>query len=127
MRVDHYSVQMKVPLCLCVARHFWDLVKEAVTLQGAEMKRVTELSWKLVQCINIYFCVKIGLSLANTRRGIDKVFGEEAISRSRVNFWHKEFCEGHTQLVDLYHHPKRRTGHSAQNIQAVQTVINADK
>ncbi len=91
------------------------------------MKRVTELSVKLVQQINIAFCVKVGWTLAETRRAIQHVFGDQTIGRSRINFWFKEFKEGRTELVDLHHRPKPRTGRSTQNIRTVQTLAQADR
>ncbi len=90
------------------------------------MKRPTEISLKLVQRIVIFFCVKVGWGLSDTRTALSHVFDDDYLSRSRINYWYKEFKEGRTQLVDLHRSPRQRSGRSAVNIQAVQQVIAAD-
>ncbi len=99
----------------------------SATVWHSVMKRVTEISVKLIQRINIHFCVKVGWSLPDTRKALQHVFGGDTIGRSWINFWYKQFKEGRTELVDLHRRPRERSGRSQQNIQTVQNLINNDK
>ncbi len=91
------------------------------------MKRCKELPPKLVQRINIAFCVKIGLTKQETIEGIELVYGETSLSRSRIRYWHQQFAAGPTVLVDLHREAKNRTGRTPANIRAVKGLISADK
>ncbi len=97
------------------------------TVFAAKMKRATELDWKLVQRICVFFCVKLGWDLQVMRQQLRTVFGQETLSKSRIRFWHREFLHGRTTLVDLQHAPRGRSGRSPANIQAVGTALQANK
>ncbi len=92
------------------------------------MKRVQELDIKLIQRINIHFCVKLGWSHAQTRNALIMVFGEDAVlSWPRTKAWHEAFSQGRTTLVDLQRAPRGKAGRSPGNIQTVRTLLNADR
>ncbi len=93
----------------------------------AKMKRVTEIDVKLVQRINIFFCVKIGLTVEETFEGLTLVFDRNCLHRRTVKRWFKAFSNGRTHLVELYRRPKRRTGRSAANIALIRTAIHRDR
>ncbi len=90
------------------------------------MKRVTELNSRLIQQINIHFCVKIGLPFDNTLSALQLVFGQECLSVGRVKFWYNSFRNGRTTLVDLQRALRAKTSRSPASIQAVKTAIDAD-
>ncbi len=91
------------------------------------MKRVTEIDWKLVQRINIWFCVKVGLTCPQTTHHLQAVHGANVLSGRRIRHWHREFTNGHGTLVDLQRRPKDRSGRSAANIQTIKGLIDANK
>ncbi len=91
------------------------------------MRRITEISWKLVQRINIHFCVKLGWTLDDTFLCLQHVFRAQCLHRKTVKFWYDSFVNGRTRLVDQYRAAKRRTGRSQANIQAVRTAIEGDR
>ncbi len=80
------------------------------------MKQVTEISIKLIQKINIHYCVKVGWSLPETRRALQHVFGAETIGRRRINFWYKQLKDGRTEVLDLHHQPREQSGRSQQTV-----------
>ncbi len=93
----------------------------------AVMKRYKELSLKLAQHINIYFCVKIGLTKRETVEGIELVYGTNSLSRRRIRHWHGAFSNGRTVLVDLHREARAMSGRSRANIRAVQRLVSADR
>ncbi len=48
------------------------------------MKRPMEISLQLQQRINVLFCVKLNLSLKETRIKINAAYGQNSISYSRI-------------------------------------------
>ncbi len=118
-------------LLLCQIYHLlpWNfcmLVLWQGCFHGRNMKRIKGIPLKLVQRLNIYFCVKLGWALDDTRNALQLVYGQQRLSCSRINFWYKEFKDGRTDLVDLHRNARARSGRSAQNIQTVRNLINAD-
>ncbi len=95
---------------------------------AGRMKRVNVIDTRLIQRINIYFCVKLGWTHAQTRNALKVVFGEEnLLSWPRTKAWHDSFSQGRTTLVDLQRAPRAKSGRSPANIQAVKTVVDADR
>ncbi len=90
------------------------------------MKRPTELSLFLQQRINIWFCVKLNLSLAETKDAIGGVYGNSALSVWRIRFWYREFKNGRTTIVDLHRQHKTRTARN-QNKRLVERAVEADR
>ncbi len=91
------------------------------------MRRVQEIGVKLVQRININFCVKLGWTLDDTFLSLKHVYGGECLHRQTVHFWYNSFVNGRTRLVDQFREPKRRTGRSLANIQVVKMAIEGDR
>ena len=89
------------------------------------MKRVQELPSKLIQRINIHFCVKIGLPIEATLNALHLVF-PDCLSDARIRFWYRQFRQGRTTLVDLQRAPRGKTSRSPVSIQAVKTLVEAD-
>ena len=91
------------------------------------MKRPTELSWKLVQRINIFFCVKLGWTQAHTILVIQQVYGCDSLCRTSIRKWFNSFKNRRTQLVDLQRAPRRKTGQSQGNIDQIKALVAADR
>ncbi len=91
------------------------------------MKRCRELLPKLSQRINIYFCVKIGLTKQETIEGFELVYGTNSLSCCRIRYWHREFSNGRTVLVDLHREAKARSGRSRANISVIKRMVTMDR
>ncbi len=91
------------------------------------MKRPKELSWKLVQRINIHFCVQLGWSQSHTITVIQAIFGEDSLCRTSICKWYNQFKNGRSQLVDFQRAPRRRSGRSQGNIDRIQRLVQADR
>ncbi len=91
------------------------------------MKHATEISLFLQQRINIWFCVKIGLSLQDTKAAVDLVYGETSLSVCRIRFWYRQFSEGRTTIVDLQRGHKGHSARSQANVDKVKAVVEADR
>ena len=91
------------------------------------MKHPTEISLQIQQRINVLFCVKLGLSLKETREKMNVAYGTNSLSYSRIQFWYRTFEGGRICVVDLPRAAKVRTGRSDENIQAVRNTLALDK
>ncbi len=91
------------------------------------MKRVTELDWKLVQQINIWFCVKMGMCCVDTISTLTTIFGQNCLSARRIRHWYREFEKGRDTLVDLQRRARDKSGRSPANIQTIQTLLQTDR
>ncbi len=90
-------------------------------------KRLSEIDIKLVQRINISFCVKLGWTLDATFESLQAAYSALCLHRKTTKFWFDSFINGRTRLVDQERVHKRRTGRSLANIQIVQRAIEADR
>ncbi len=114
--MGQYSVQTVV----C-----WNLLFECCFLCAANMKRPKELSWRLVQRINI-FCVKLGWSQTHTVLVIQAVFGQDVLCRTSIRKWYNAFKTGRTQLVDLQRRAHLQTSCSQANVDRIKALVQAD-
>ncbi len=94
---------------------------------SVKMKRISEIDWKLVQRINIWFAVKVGLSCPEITQQIQAVHSVNSLSSCRIRHWFREFQNGCTTLVDLQRAPRDKSRCSPANIQTIRTLVQADK
>jgi hypothetical protein len=52
------------------------------------------------QRVNIKFCVKMGKRVTETFQLINKAYGDNAVSRTRVFEWYSRFWDGRGNLID---------------------------
>ncbi len=67
-----------------VRTHVAPLDRHCETRRETGMKRPMEISLQLQQRINVLFCVKLNLSLKETRIKINAAYGQNSISYSRI-------------------------------------------
>ncbi len=91
------------------------------------MRRLHEIDLKLVQRINISFCVKLGWSLDAVFTALQEAYGGRCLHRKTVKFWYDSFVNGRTRLVDQERAHKRRTGRTLANIQIIQRAVETDR
>ncbi|XP_054715265.1 protein GVQW3-like [Uloborus diversus] len=78
------------------------------------------------QRLNIKFCVKLKKTPTETLQIINEVYGEEALSRTQVFQWHKNFREGRDDVHDEQRAGRPSTSHTDPNVQKVREVLNTD-
>ena len=75
----------------------------------------------------VKFCVKNGFKFSQVHEMMQKAFGEQAMSRSRVHEWYNRFRDGRESLEDDTHPGKVATVITADNIAAVREVVVANR
>ncbi len=78
------------------------------------------------QRAEIRFCVRSGMSPSVTYARILAIHGQNALSKSSIFRWHKEFCDGRTQLKDFDHNPHPRKVTRAK-VEEVRRTVLTDK
>jgi histone-lysine N-methyltransferase SETMAR len=79
------------------------------------------------QRVNIKFCVKLGKTPTETCEMLQTVYGDEALSRSRVSEWFKRF---NGRREDLQHDPRSgrpSTSQNADTIANVREIVTRDR
>lgn len=79
------------------------------------------------QRTNIKFCFKLGKSATETYEMIKKVYGEDAMSRSRVFEWFARFKAGRESTEDDERTGRPRSSRMDENIERVQTLVKQDR
>ena len=79
------------------------------------------------QRVNIKFCVKLKKTPAETLQMINEVYGEDALSRTQVLQWHKNFREGRDDVHDEQRAGRPSTSHTDPNVQKVRDALNSDR
>ena len=91
------------------------------------MRRITEIGDKLLQRINIHFCVKLGWTLDDTFLSLRVVYGRRCLHRKTVKGWYDAFTNGRTRILDQFRAHKWRTGCSQTNIDNVRRLVDGDR
>ncbi len=105
----------------------WNCCDLLNVLFAAEMKRVTEVSCKLQQRINIKFCVDLGVTLPITIGFLRRVYDQQCLCERSIKNWYHAFSTGRTRVTDIDRTPKIQRGRSVGNIQAVQNLVEEDR
>ncbi|XP_054709439.1 protein GVQW3-like [Uloborus diversus] len=79
------------------------------------------------QRVNIKFYVKLKKTPTKTLQMINKVYGEEALSRTLVFQFHKNFREDCDNVHDEQRAGRPSTSHTDSNVQKVRDVLNTDR
>ncbi len=106
---------------------FKDCWITSLCVQAAKMRRVTEISAFLKQRIVIEFCVRVGKTAAETVLLLNQAYGQSALKKTQIFYWHKSFQSGRQDVVDRTRAARQRTGRSAENVQKVKELVEADR
>ena len=79
------------------------------------------------QRTNIKFFVKLGKTPTETLDLLKAVFGEQAMSRTRVFEWHKRFSTGREDVDDDPRPERPSTSRIEANIEKVKELIRSDR
>lgn len=75
------------------------------------------------QRINLKFLVRLGKSPSDALRMLQEVYGDEAMSRSRVFEWYKRFKEGREDVEDDSRSGRPSTSRTADNVERVKQMV----
>jgi len=79
------------------------------------------------QRFSIKFCVQLNKTATETLQMIQEAYGEDALSRTQVFQWHKNFREGRDDVHDKQRVGPPSTSHTDTNVQKVRDVLNSDR
>ncbi len=69
----------------------------------------------------------MGVTMSVTVKAVQYVYGARSLSAVQIRHWFKLFAAGRTELVDLPRQARKCTGRSAENIQKVKDIVEADR
>ncbi len=83
----------------------------------------------LPQRENLKFLVACGHTATQSWRLLQGVYGEECMSHSQVQVWHRRFAEGdgHTPVTDLHRSGRPRSKRTPEAVGEVQAAVGQDK
>ncbi|XP_050527794.1 protein GVQW3-like [Daktulosphaira vitifoliae] len=79
------------------------------------------------QRVSIKFCVKLKKTATETLKMIQEAFGEDALSRTQVFEWHKNFRDGREDVHDEQRIGRPVSTHTDANVKKVRDVLNNDR
>jgi hypothetical protein len=82
---------------------------------------------KLVQRINIKYCVKFGKSATEMLALLTVACGEYAMKKSSVFEWHRRFKEGREAVQDDPRSGQPKTQRIDANVDSVRTLVRSDR
>lgn len=75
----------------------------------------------------IKFCVKLNKTPLETFEMLKKVFGDDCLSKSQSNRWHKMFREGREEVADEARAGRPSTSRTDDNVTRVRQLLNSDR
>jgi len=79
------------------------------------------------QRVAIKFCFEVDLSATNTVELIQKAYGDETLSRTKVFEWHKLFREGRESVKEDERSGRPTTSRTDDNIATIDKMIKGDR
>ncbi|XP_035226671.1 protein GVQW3-like [Stegodyphus dumicola] len=79
------------------------------------------------QRMNIKFCFKLDKTAAETYEMLKKVYGEEALFRSRTYEWFEHFRDGCESVEDDPHTGRPQSVHTPEVIEKVRDLVKCDR
>jgi len=81
----------------------------------------------LEQRCAITFCVKLNENATENYEGLKRVYGEHAVSRTRVFRWHKAFLDGRESVEDEPRSGRPCTSKTDDNVTKVRDLVRSDR
>ena len=79
------------------------------------------------QRITIKFCLRNDISVAETFRMLQKVFGDLAMSQKNVYKWYKDFKEGRERISDLERPGRPSTSSDEQHVNQIKELVHKNR
>lgn len=71
----------------------------------------------------IKICARNGITAVEVLRMLEKVFGEQTLSRSSVFEWHKLFIEGRESVEDEQRAPRQRISTDKEHVKQIKEIV----
>lgn len=84
---------------------------------------ISKMSHFVEQRICIKFCLRNNISASETIIMLQKAYGEEALSKTRIYEWYKMFKEGREEVGDEERRGRPMTSINDQNIEQVKDLV----
>jgi len=81
----------------------------------------------LEQSCAIKFCVKLNETATETYEELERAYGEHALSRTQVLWWHKAFLDGHENVEDEPRSERHCTSKMDENVIKVRDFVRFDR
>ncbi|XP_011858770.1 PREDICTED: putative uncharacterized protein FLJ37770 [Vollenhovia emeryi] len=75
----------------------------------------------------IKFCVKLNKTPLETFEMLQQAFGDDCLSRSQSNRWHKMFKEGREEVADEARQGRPSTSRNDDSVTRVRQLLNSDR
>ncbi len=82
---------------------------------------------KLLQRVNIHFCVKLGWTFQEIKHALQVCYNQEILADRSIHRWITQFHAGHTLVVDRPRVPKGKSGRCPRNIRKVEDAVSNDR
>ena len=115
--VDICRTYSSCAACLCLQSYFW--VRRILWLL-----KMTE---KQDQRICIKFCLQLGKTSSETIQMMQKAFGNECMSKTRIKEWYNRFKGGRTSVDSDSRSGRPSTRKTLDNIERVRLAIEGDR
>lgn len=77
--------------------------------------------------ICIKFCVKNGFNITKCHEMLQKAFGDNSLSRTRVSEWHRRFAAGRESVKDNPRPGRETTSTNEENIEKIKQLILSER
>src|SRR5215469_5328299 len=121
-------------LCACV--NFFPPIESVSSQQSVDGVSVvnthrivsySKMTERLDQRYCINFCQKLGDTQVETIRKIQQVFGDDAMSITRIKEWYNRFKDGSTSVDSEPRHGRPSTSRNDNVINQVRTLVMLDR
>ena len=78
------------------------------------------------QQINLKFFIRLGKNPTEALKLLQKVYGDDTMSRTRLYEWHRRFKEGREEVKDDHKNRRPSTSRTDENVEQVRQKVRSD-